>query len=227
MKKMLVLYLSTLLFAGAVIVPASFAAEKSGFGVTRTQIVGFDNWAWNDTPLSPAAITCPGGELVVDPTGGPYCSDSTTGRLHFRDGAAWTCMTSNDPRMTGVGLYTSNGNFDANSSGSVWGTWTLVPTADCDKDGSYPEELVMTAASYWDGTWNGQRQFYSVNGFNIWIGELKIDGKGVGGDLDGLHFNGTELIETYTPFPVPYEFLPPVLGLFNEPEGEFIGTIKE
>jgi hypothetical protein len=200
---------------------------KSGFGVTRTHIVGSDNWAWNDTPLSPANINCPGSELVVDPLFGPYCSDSTTGRLHFRDGAAWSCMTSNDPRMTGVGLYTSNGNFDANSSGSVWGTWTLIPTEDCDKDGSYPEELVMTATSSWRGTWNGQRQFYSVNGFNVWIGELKIDGKGVGGDIDGLHFNGTEWIETYTPFPVPYEFLPPVLGLFDEPEGEFIGVIKE
>jgi len=226
MKKMLVLCLSTLLFMGAAIVPASFAAENSKFGVTRTQIKGFDNWAWKD-PLSPATITCPGGELVVDPSVGPYCSDSTTGRLHFRDGAAWTCMTANDPRMTGVGLYTSNGNFDADSTGSVWGTWTIVPTEDCDKDGFYPEELVMTATSFWHGTWSGQRQFYIVNGFNTLISELKIVGKGVGGDLDGLHFNGMEWIETYTPSPVPYEFLPQELGLFDEPEAEFIGTIKE
>jgi hypothetical protein len=31
----------------------------------------------------------------------------------------------------------------------------------------------------------------------------------------------------YTPTPIPYEFLPPALGLFDEPEGVFIGTIKE
>ncbi|MDH4018696.1 MAG: hypothetical protein OEU84_03770 [Xanthomonadales bacterium] len=227
MKKMLVLCLPTLLILSAVIVPASFAAEKSGFGAIHTQIVGSDNWAWNDTPLSPPTIICPGGELVIDPSVGPYCADSTTGRLHTRDGGAWSCMTSNDPRMTGVGLYTSNTNFDANSSGAVWGTWTLVPTEDCDKDGPYPEELVMTATSFWEGTWSGQRQYYNVNGFDLWIGDLKVMAKGIGGDLDGLQFKGTEWITTYTPFPVPYEFLPPELGLFDDPEGEFIGTIKE
>jgi hypothetical protein len=227
MRKILVLYLLTLLFAGAVIVPASFASEISASAVTRTHIEGFDNWAWNDTPLSPSTVTCPGGELLFAPLIGPYCSDSTTDRLHFRDGAAWSCMTSNDPRMNGIGLYTSNGNFDADSSGSVWGTWMMVPTEDCDKDGPYPEELVMTATTYWDGTWRGLRQVYSVNGFNVWIGELKLVGRGVGEEFDGLHFKGTEWIETYTPSPIPYEFLPPVLGLFDEPEGKFVGTIKE
>ena len=227
MKTLLLLYLSTVLLAGAVTVPASFAAEHSKSGVTRTHIEGVDNWGWNDTPLSPATYTCPGGELVVDPFVGPYCADSTTGRMHFRDGAAWTCSTSNDPRMTGVGVYTSNGNFDVNSSGSVWGKWMIVPTEDCDKDGPYPEELVMNANSFWQGIWNGQRQLYSLNGFNFWIGDLKCVAKGVGGDLDGLHFDGSMWITMYTPTPIPYEFLPPELGLFDEPEGVFIGTIKE
>ena len=227
MKNLLVLYLSTVLLAGAVTVPASFAAEHSRSGVMRTHIEGVDNWGWNDTPLSPATYTCPGGELVVDPFVGPYCADSTTGRMHFRDGAAWTCATSNDPRMTGVGVYTSNGNFDVNSNGSVWGTWMIVPTEDCDKDGPYPEELVTTAISFWQGTWNGQRQIYSLNGFNFWVGDLKFIAKGVGGDLDGLHFDGSMQITTYTPTPIPNEFLPPELGLFDVPEGVFSGTIKE
>jgi hypothetical protein len=224
MRKLLVLCLATLLSVGVVVVPTSFAAEP---GVTRTPVEGFDNWGWIDYPLSPAAITCPGGELMVHPLFGPYCSDSTTGRLHFRDGAAWSCITTDDPRMTGVGLYTNNGNFDANSTGSAWGTWMIVPTEDCDKDGPYPEELVMAATSFWQGTWNGQRQIYNLNGFNYWIGELKTVGEGVGGDLDGLHFKGTNRIKMYTPLPVPYELLPPVLGLFDVPEGEIIGTIKE
>ena len=223
-------YLIQLVLTLAILALTSLAVaddSKPGHGATRTHVEGVDNWAWNDTPLSPPTINCPGGELVVDPFSGPYCSDSKTGRLHFRDGVAWSCITSDDPRMTGVGLYTSNGNLDANASGSVWGTWTIVPAEDCDKDGSYPEELVINAPGYWQGTWNGQRQLYSVNGFNVWIGELKLVGKGIGGDLDGLHFDGTELIRTYTPFPVPYEYLPPELGLFDVPEGEFIGTIKE
>ena len=66
-----------------------------------------------------------------------------------------------------------------------------------------------------------------ANGFNFWVGELKLVAKGIGGDLDGLHFDGTMSIITYTPTPIPYEFLPPALGLFDEPEGAFMGTIKE
>jgi hypothetical protein len=128
--------------------------------------------------------------------------------------------------MTGVGVYTSNGNFDVNASGSVWGTWMIIPTEDCDKDGPYPEEFVTTALSFWQGTWNGQRQIYSLNGFNFWISDLKFVAKGAG-DLDGMHFDGSMQITTYTPTPIPNEFLPPILGLFDEPEGEFTGTIKE
>lgn len=226
MKKMLVLYLAALLLMGALIVPTSFAAENSAKGVKSTQVEGVDNWAWNDNPLSPSTITCPGGELVVDPVIGPYCADSKSGRLHFRDGVLWSCLTFNDPRLTGVAVASSNGNFDANSTGSVWGTWMIVPTPDCDKDGAYPDELVKNATSFWQGTWNGKRQINSVNGFNFWVGTLEYVGKGFG-DLDGLHFTGKEWITMYTPLPVPYEFLPAALGLYDEPEGVLIGEIKE
>ena len=223
-------YLIQLVLVLAVMTLTSLAVAEGGkFGsdVTLTPIEGVDNWAWHDVPLSPSTNSCPGGELVIDPITGPYCADSKTGRMHFRDGASWTCTSSDDPRMTGVGVYTSNGNFDANSTGSVWGTWRIVPMEGCDKDGPYPEELVMTATSFWQGTWNGQRQIYSLNGFNFWVGDLKLVAKGIGGELDGLHFDGTMWITMYTPSPIPYEFLPPELGLFDEPEGEFIGTIKE
>ena len=164
---------------------------------------------------------------MQDDSGLPYCADSTTGRLHFRDAVFWSCMTTDDPRTTGVGVFSIKGNFGADSSGPVWGTWKIVPTADCDKDGLYPEQLVMTSTTFWQGTWNGKRLYFSDNGFNVWVGELKIVGKGIGGDIHGLHFNGTELIRTYTPFPLPYEFLPLELGLFDEAEGLFTGTITE
>lgn len=227
MNKMLVFYLSTLLLMGALIVPTGVDAKNYAHGVTLTQIEGDDNWAWNDNPLSPATIFCPGGELVVDPALGPYCSDSNSGRLHFREGTLWSCISTNDARMTGVAVATSNGNFDANSSGSVWGTWMIVPMEDCNKDGAYPEELVTNATSFWQGTWTGKRRLESVNGFNTWVGEIKFIGKGVGGELDGLHFNGMEWITMYTPLPLSYELLPPALGLFDKPEGVIIGTIKE
>ena len=85
----------------------------------------------------------------------------------------------------------------------------------------------MTANSFWQGTWSGKRQFYSLNGFIFWLSDLKCVAKGFGGDLDGLHFNGSMQITTYTPTPIPNEFLPPELGLFDVPEGVFSGTIKE
>ena len=204
-----------------------FAGPPADAGVTRTEIEGYDNWGWQDNPLSLGTITCPGGELMFDSSGLPYCADSTTGRLHFRDAVLWSCMTFNDPRATGVAVFSIKGTFDADSSGPVWGTWKIVPMTDCDKDGLYPEELVETSTTFWSGIWNGKRLFYTDMGISVWVGDFRIVGKGTGGDIDGLHFEGTELIRTYTPFPVPYEFLPPGLGLFDEPEGVITGMITE
>ena len=196
-------------------------------GVTRTQIEGEDNWGWNGGPIAPPTITCPGGEL----TGAPPdpCSDSMTGRLHVRDGAGWGCVTTDDSRMTGVGRYTSNFNFDAESNGPVWGELKIVPFVGCNKDAVYADEyeaLVENATSYWHGTWNGQREFDSNK--NAWVGELKVVAKGFGEGLDGLHFKGTMWITTFTPFPLAYEYIfPPESDMFGMPEAEFIGTIKD
>ena len=226
MRKILVLCLSVLPIVGVVTVPASLAAEDLGLGVTRTPIEGVDNWGWQGGPQLDSKITCPGGVLI----GPPFdCSDSPTDRLHFRDGAGWACTTTNDPRMTGVSVYTSNGNFDADSNGPVWGEWKLVPMVGCIKDAVYSEvyeDLVNDATSFWFGTWNGQRQFDSD--MNAWVGELKAVAKGVGVDLDGLLFKGTMWVTTYTPFPMPYEYLYSYYPeLFDVPEAEFIGTITE
>ncbi len=225
MRKLLVLCLSTLVFVGTAIVPASVAADDSVSGITRTDVVGVDNWGWQGGPDSTATITCPGGEFI-EPF---FCSDSTTGRLHLRNGAGWGCMTSNDLRMTGISQYTSNFNFDADSNGPVWGEWKLVPMAGCNKDAVYAEaydDLLEQATSYWHGTWNGQRQFDPDK--NAWVGELTFDAKGFGGDIDGLHFKGTMWITTYTPFPMPYEYIFPYGSEpFIMPEAEFIGTIMD
>jgi hypothetical protein len=138
--------------------------------------------------------------------------------------------------MTGVGLYTSNGNFDADSNGPVWGEWKMVPMVGCNKDAVYAEEyeeLVNEATTFWYGTWNGRRQF--DHDLNAWVGELKVIGQGTGETpgglkLDGLKFKGTMWITTLTPFPIPYEYIfDPELQPFefNMPEAYFIGTIKE
>jgi hypothetical protein len=166
-------------------------------------------------------MTCPGGELeMVDPVT-PFCAAS--GQVHLRDLTFWTCFTSADPRMNGVGMFTINGNFDSAYTGPVWGKWTTVPSQRCD-----PTDLIDPSV-YWEGTWQGQRSQYfdSVSGFPFWIGDLNVVGKGHGGNIDGLHLKGTELATTFTPLPVPWEFLPPSLGLPVGPEGILTGTIKE
>jgi hypothetical protein len=217
-----------LLIIGSLLLSLPVLADRpADAGVKRTQIEGYDNWAWKDNPISPGTTTCPGGELVFDPFGMPYCADSATGRLHIRDVVLWACVTSpDDPRMTGVGLFTVNGNLDADSSGPVWGKWTIVPLEGCDKDGFYPEEQVTSSTRFWHGSWQGKRLFYSDMGIPVWIGDLELVGKGNGGDIDGLHFKGTELITTYTSFPLPYEVLG-IPGLYDMPEGFITGTIKE
>jgi hypothetical protein len=148
--------------------------------------------------------------------------------LHLRGGSGWSCTTSNDPRLTGIGLYTSNANFDADSNGPVWGEWKIVPMVGCNKDADYSEayeDFLEQATSFWHGTWNGQRQFDPDK--NAWIGDLKFLGKGFG-DIDGLHFKGTMWITTYTPFPMPYEYIFPMGSPgFDMPEAKFIGTIKD
>ena len=162
-------------------------------------------------------MTCPGGDIVMLNPVTPICA--TTGRVHLRDMALWACYASADPRLSGVGKATVNGNLNADYTGPVWGTWMIVPSPGCD-----PIDLIDPPV-YWKGTWQGQRLQYCADGSCVWIGDLNLVGKGIGGDIDGIHFKGTEVITTFTPLPVPWEFIPglPETG----PEGIITGTIKE
>ena len=222
MKVVFLMGIGSLLLSSPVI-----ADGPADAGAERTQVEGFDNWAWRDNPVSPGTLTCPGGELVFDPFGMPYCANSPTGRLNIRDSVLWACVTSPaEPRMTGVGIFSVNANLAADSSGPVWGKWKIVPMENCDKDGLFPADLVMAATRYWRGSWQGKRLFYGDMIVPFWVGDLKLIGKGKGGNLEGLRFKGTELITTYTPFPLPYEALG-IPELFDAPEGIISGTIKE
>ena len=213
----------------------ALADPPADAGVNRIQIEGFDDWAWPDYPLSPGTITCPGGVLMLDEFGMPYCGESSTGRLHFRDAVLWSCISAfvepvdepiPEPRISGVGLITINGNFDADSTGPVWGKWKIYPTVACEKSGPYPADEVQAATMYWSGTWQGKRLFYVDMGVPTWVGDLDLVGKGNGGYIDGLHFKGIEIIKTYTPFPIPNEALG-ISGLDEVPEGFVKGTITE
>lgn len=209
------------------------AGPPANAGVKRTYIVGEDDWAITN-PVSQGTITCPGGELDRDEFGMPFCANSNTGRLHYRDSVFWGCTTSKDPltdeidpRMTGVAEYVIWGNWDAESTGPVGGSWKIVPAPDCNRLAPYPEELLTTASDYWLGTWTGKRSYHEFGNSGFWLGEFRLRGKGYGETLEGLHFKGEEVVPTYTAFPVPYEFLPPEFGLYDKAEGILTGTITE
>ena len=199
------------------LIPCLLSAEKpTDTGVNLTEVIIFDDWP-AAPPLSEGTMKCPGGEIVMQNPVTPVCA--ATGRVHLRDMALWACYDSTDPRLSGVGMATVNANLEADYTGPVWGTWMIVPSLGCD-----PIDLIDPPA-YWKGSWQGQRTWYCADGQCAWIGDLKLVGKGYGGDIDGIHFTGDELITTYTPLPVPWEFIPgfPATG----PEGIITATIKE
>jgi hypothetical protein len=184
MRKILVLCLSSLLFVGAVIVPASFAAEKSEFIAVDLfnplPLPGFPAPQIGDL-LSPPTIECPGYE----PTGNPALPCPVGSRTHSRDGLIVSRLNSDDPRVTGwltVGL---NSNLDASLEGPSWGTFRL----DLD-DGQ----------GVWEGTWNG----YRVAEDGYWVGTINGQAKGYGGIVDGMKMMAEEQIILVTPMPVAY-----------------------
>jgi len=194
----------------------AFSEAPADAGVERTKVIVLDDWPGAE-PLSTGTIKCPGGELVMLNEATPYCA--ATGLVHLRDMALWSCFTSVDPRLTGVTMFTLNGNLDAAYTGPVWGKWTTVPSQRCD-----PTDLIEPTV-FWKGTWQGQRTYHCDGEMCFWIGDLDVVGKGYGGIIDGFHIKGNELATTYTPLPIPWEFIPefPVTG----PEGIATLTLKE
>ena len=188
MKKMLVLSLSTLLVAGAMMVPTSFAAEKSMFIATDLfNPLGLSLPCLPEPApqigelLSPPIIKCPGAA----PTGNPNqpCPPGT--RVHSRDGLVVSRLTSEDSRVQGDMTVELNSNLDANLEGPSWGKFRI----DLD-DGE----------GFWEGTWHGYRE--AVDGY--WIGTINGQAKGYGGIVDGLKMNAEEQIELCTASPIAY-----------------------
>lgn len=206
-----------LFFVALVCIGFPAVADKpAGAGVQRTDVVIKDDW---QGPISDGTITCPGGEVEWLNAVTPYCA--ATGLLHWRNGVLWGCTYSeDDERVSGPALFEVHANLDASYSGHVWGTWKIVKSDTCD----LATLLHPNPDEYWKGTWTGER-VYIDEGRPTWIGELKVVGKGYGGEIDGLNLKGVETVYTFTPLPVPWEFLGPPLPA--GPEGILEATIKE
>ncbi|MFQ5349442.1 MAG: hypothetical protein ACE5EG_03245, partial [Thermoanaerobaculia bacterium] len=140
----------TLVALAAIVLLAGGAAAGAS-----TDIVASDDWPL-DSILDPGRIRCPDGEIVVDPlTGLLMCTPG--GRTHVRDTLYYSCIqgftTSGaaEPRFTGVLGASFNANFGPAFGGFVWGSWTLVPSAGCDKT------LLEDPEVFWSGRWWGWR----------------------------------------------------------------------
>ena len=200
-------YMTVSVIAGAVLL-LGLAALAGAKGPRHSEVTISDDWP-AAPPLPGGTIECPGGEIEWLDEVTPYCP--ATGQIIYRDIAWWSCFESADPRLTGVGYLTANGNWDSNYTGPVWGTWMIVPSGDCD-----PTALIAPTV-FWEGTWQGHRTQYCDSSPCYWIGDLNLTGKGYGGNIDGIHFRGNDIVTTYTPMPVPWDVIPgfPVSG----PEG--------
>lgn len=155
-----------------------------------------------DYLLKGGDLNCPGGMLMLDDTGFPYC-DGGKGGLHGRGTEFYSCTGNSnpyDPRVEGTLWMQTNANWYADYTGQGWGTWRSVP-GGCNKDS------LINPGVYWEGTWHGKREIVGVEP-TIWVYFIKIVGHGVGGELEGLKFNGTEELTLFTPMPVPYELMP-------------------
>ena len=178
-------------------------------GALKTDFIATDDWFLGGDL---GQILCPGEEF----TGNPFqpCPPGTN--IHVRDSIGMSQASSDDPRVTGILTYYFNGNFDTYFTGPVWGTWTLE---------------VAACNGVWEGIWNGQRTLLPGQpgpvGMGTWIGTLQLTGHGHGECVDGLQFSATEIITTFTPFPVAYEMVLPCGDITCLPEGVMTGVILE
>lgn len=210
--------LLTALLAFAALPPLGAAGE--GKGAHFTEVLLIEDWP-ADALLDMGSMMCPGGVIEFANPATPICAGS--GRIHIRRVKGYGCYLGQsnglpEPRLSGVGMWVVNGNLDEDYTGSVWGTFVIVPATDCDV------QDLDDPAVYWKGTWRGQRTVECVGGMCTWIGTLRLVGKGHGGDIDGMHLKADETITTFTPMPAPWELIPgmPVSG----PEGVATGYIK-
>jgi len=184
MRKKLMFCLPVLMFAGALIGPASFAADKSE--VTGAEL--FNPLPLPGFPLDQIGqflamptILCPGHTPTSDPM--QPCPEGS--RTHVRDGLVISRVIADDPRLTGWMTVELNANFDADFEGPAWGTFSIDVD---DEEGT------------WEGTWQGLR----VAEDGHWVATLNVQGRGFGGGVDGLKLMAEDTLFLVTPLPLAY-----------------------
>lgn len=188
---------------------ASGSEKAKGKGAVKVEFSATDDWS----PVGELGqITCPGAEFTGNPL--QPCPPGTN--IHVRDATGGSQVIADDPRFTGILAYTLNYNFDADFTGTAWGSWSLE---------------VAACEGVWEGVWNSKRILLPDQpgpaGMGIWIGTMRLVGHGSGACVDGLQMKGTEIATTFTPLPFPYEFIFPCGSIICLPEGVMTGEILE
>ena len=156
------------------------AAKKTPVAGTET----FDPFGMLGAPvgqiLDPGTVRCPGH----DPTGDPLQPCPVGSRSRIRGFTYVSRVDSMDASLSGNMTVELNANFDADSTGPVWGTFSLA----------------LDAGGTLDGTFQGRR----MQEDDHFIVPLQVSGQGTGGGVDGVHLMAVDLITAFSPGPFPY-----------------------
>lgn len=182
MKLSAVFIMVFVLFLAASMAPVeqTSAAEKIPVSGTET----FDPLGLLGPPvgqiLEPGTVRCPGNE----PTGDPMQPCPPGSRTHIRGFKFISRVESTDSKLSGDLTAVLNVNFDANTTGPVWGTFSTA----------------LDAGGTWEGTFEGRRRRVGDH----WVIPLHVSGQGTGGVVDGMRFKAVDVITTSFPVPIAY-----------------------
>ena len=171
--------------AQVILLPMIAVAEAATTHLTAAEVFDplnvFGNGA-TGAILGSGSVTCPGAQ----PTGNPMQPCPAGSRMQLRGLSTKSRFISQSPLLTGWLYSEGNGNFDANATGHVWGTFRLE----------------LDSGGIWIGSWIVDRT--KVEGVNLWVGRGTFVGRGMSGNVDGMHVRFSEVLTSFTPLPIAY-----------------------
>ena len=119
--------------------------------------------------INPGTVACPGAQ----PTGNWMQPCPPGSRMNIRRASWVSRVTSSSSQFTGWFYSDGNGNYDANATGPLWGTFWIE----------------LDAGGVWEGSWTADRSKVG----DAWVMRVRGVGRGSGGSGDGMHLRFTEV----------------------------------
>ncbi len=168
-----------------VLLPMLAAAQAVTTQLTATEVFDPMNLLGNGAVgavLGSASVSCPGRQ----PTGNPIQPCPAGSRVNLRGLSVKSRFASQSPLLSGWFYSEGNGDFDADFTGHVWGTFRLE----------------LDSGGVWVGSWIVDRS--KVEGMNVWIGRGRFVGRGTSGSVDGMQLRFSEVLTSFLPWPAAY-----------------------